>query len=84
MPSSCLLPRIEVQPRKAEHAEPIGAWRKPSSSGQSSRHSPVRREVRAGEGSWFIRATLPYRRSNGSGVEGVVITFVDISEIKNR
>jgi two-component system CheB/CheR fusion protein len=46
-------------------------------------HPPVRREVRADDGGWFIRAMLPYR-SNGSGIEGVVITFVDISEFKNR
>jgi len=44
---------------------------------------PVRREVRADDGGWFIRAMLPYR-SNGSGIEGVAITFVDISEFKNR
>jgi two-component system, chemotaxis family, CheB/CheR fusion protein len=47
-------------------------------------HTPVRREVRTDEGSWFIRATLPYRRSNGSGIEGVVITFIDICDINNR
>jgi two-component system CheB/CheR fusion protein len=46
-------------------------------------HPPVRREVRADDGGWFIRAMLPYR-SNGSGIEGVAITFVDISEFKNR
>jgi two-component system, chemotaxis family, CheB/CheR fusion protein len=45
--------------------------------------APVRRAVRADDGGWLIRAMLPYR-SNGSGIQGVVITFVDISEIKNR
>jgi len=44
-------------------------------------HTPVRREVRGGDGGWLIRATLPYR---SNGVEGLVITFVDISEAKNR
>jgi two-component system CheB/CheR fusion protein len=46
-------------------------------------HTPVRRAVRADYGGWFIRAVSPYR-SNGSGIEGVVITFVDISETTNR
>jgi two-component system CheB/CheR fusion protein len=45
--------------------------------------TPVRREVRADDGRWFIRAVLPCR-SNGSDMAGVVITFVDISEIRNR
>jgi two-component system CheB/CheR fusion protein len=44
-------------------------------------HTPVRRAVRSEDGSWFIRATLPYR-SGGSGIEGVVITLADMSEIK--
>ena len=44
-------------------------------------HAPVRREVRADDGGWFIRGMLPYR-SDESGIEGVVITFADISEIK--
>lgn len=44
-------------------------------------HAPVRRAVRADGGGWFIRAMLPYR-SDGRGIEGVVITFADISEIK--
>jgi two-component system, chemotaxis family, CheB/CheR fusion protein len=46
-----------------------------------ARHTTIRRVVRAEDGSWFIRATLPYR-SDGSGIEGVVITFADISEIR--
>ena len=37
--------------------------------------------VRSKDGSWFIRATLPFR-SQGSGIEGVVITVADISEFK--
>jgi len=44
-------------------------------------HKPVRREVRADDDGWFIRGMLPYR-SDESGIEGVVITFSDISEIK--
>jgi two-component system CheB/CheR fusion protein len=46
-------------------------------------HPPIRREVRADAGGWYIRAMRPYP-GNGSGIEGVVITFVDISEIKTR
>jgi two-component system, chemotaxis family, CheB/CheR fusion protein len=43
-------------------------------------HPPIRREVRADAGGWYIRAMLPYP-GNGSSIEGVVITFADISEI---
>jgi two-component system, chemotaxis family, CheB/CheR fusion protein len=44
-------------------------------------HAPVRREVKTNDGGWFMRGMLPYR-SDDSGVEGVVITFAGISEIK--
>jgi two-component system CheB/CheR fusion protein len=44
-------------------------------------HAPVRREVRAEDGGWFMRAMLPYR-SDDRGVQGVVITFAGISEMK--
>ena len=44
-------------------------------------HAPVRREVKADDGGWYMRGMLPYR-SDESGVEGVVITFAGISEIK--
>ena len=43
--------------------------------------APVRREVKAHDGGWFMRGMLPYRR-DGSGIEGVVVTFAGISEIK--
>ena len=43
--------------------------------------SAVRREIRASNGGWFIRSMLPYR-SDGNRVQGVVITFSSISEIK--
>ena len=44
-------------------------------------HAPVRREVRADDGGWFMRGMLPYR-SDDSGIAGLVITFAGISEIK--
>ena len=44
-------------------------------------YMPVRREVRADDGRWFIRSTLPYR-SDKSGMRGLVITFTGISEMK--
>ena len=44
-------------------------------------HTPVRRVVRADDGGWFFRAMLPCR-SDGGGIKGVVITFIDVSEIK--
>ena len=41
--------------------------------------SPVEREIEAQSGAWYIRRILPYRTQD-NGVEGVVITFVDITE----
>ena len=41
----------------------------------------VKREVEADDGSWYIRRILPYR-TDDDRVEGVVITFADISEMK--
>ena len=43
--------------------------------------APIEREVEARGGLWFIRRILPYRTHDG-GVEGVVITFTDITERK--
>jgi transcriptional regulator with PAS, ATPase and Fis domain len=46
-----------------------------------SSRAPVRREVKAYDGAWFIRGMLPFQ-SDDSGIEGVVITFAGISEMK--
>lgn len=43
--------------------------------------APVRREVEADDGAWYIRSILP-SRSDAALVDGVVITFAGISEIK--
>jgi two-component system CheB/CheR fusion protein len=43
--------------------------------------APQRREIEADDGSWYIRSILPYR-SDASHVDGVVVTFAGISEIK--
>jgi len=43
--------------------------------------TPVERQISARHGVWFIRRILPYRTEN-NGVEGVVITFTDITERK--
>lgn len=43
--------------------------------------APIAREIEARSGAWYIRRILPYRTSD-NGVEGVVITFSDISERK--
>jgi two-component system CheB/CheR fusion protein len=43
--------------------------------------APLRREVEADNGTWYIRRILPYR-SDAMRVEGVVVTFAGISEIK--
>ena len=41
--------------------------------------APIEREIEAQSGSWYIRRILPYRTQEG-GVEGVVITFADITD----
>ncbi len=41
--------------------------------------APIEREIEAQSGAWYIRRILPYRTQD-DGVEGVVITFADITE----
>jgi two-component system, chemotaxis family, CheB/CheR fusion protein len=41
--------------------------------------TPVEREIAAQNGAWYIRRILPYRTQDGA-VDGVVITFADITE----
>jgi two-component system CheB/CheR fusion protein len=43
--------------------------------------TPARREVESHDGNWYIRSILPYRVAEGT-VEGVVITFARITELK--
>ncbi|MGV8853028.1 MAG: PAS domain-containing protein [Devosia sp.] len=40
---------------------------------------PIEREIEARSGDWFIRRILPYRAENGD-IEGVVITFANITD----
>jgi two-component system CheB/CheR fusion protein len=40
---------------------------------------PIEREIEAQSGAWYVRRILPYRTQD-NGVEGVVITFADITE----
>ncbi len=40
---------------------------------------PIEREIEARSGAWYLRRILPYRTQDNS-VEGVVITFADITE----
>jgi two-component system CheB/CheR fusion protein len=47
-----------------------------------AKHLPVEREIETPDGAWFMRRVLPYRTQAG-GVEGVVITFVDMTERKS-
>ena len=44
--------------------------------------APLEREIEAASGFWYIRRILTYRTQE-SGVDGVVITFVDITERKH-
>jgi two-component system CheB/CheR fusion protein len=41
--------------------------------------TPIEREIAGRRGQWYLRRVLPYRTSD-TGVEGVVITFADITE----
>jgi two-component system CheB/CheR fusion protein len=42
-------------------------------------HAPIEREIVTEGNAWYIRTILPYRTQD-NGVEGVVITFADITE----
>lgn len=44
-----------------------------------AKHLPAEREVQARSGVWYVRRILPYR-TNTDTVEGVVVTFSDVSE----
>jgi two-component system, chemotaxis family, CheB/CheR fusion protein len=44
--------------------------------------APIEREIEARSGAWYIRRILPYRTQD-NGVEGVVITFADITDRKH-
>jgi two-component system, chemotaxis family, CheB/CheR fusion protein len=46
-----------------------------------TRFAPVGREIMAENDAWYIRRVLPYRTQDNQ-IEGVVITFADISEMK--
>ncbi len=48
-----------------------------------AKHLPIEREIETRDGAWYMRRILPYRTQDG-GVEGVVITFADITERKER
>ncbi len=46
-----------------------------------TKHLPIEREIEARSGAWYMRRILPYRTQQ-NGVEGVVITFADITDRK--
>jgi len=41
--------------------------------------APIEREIEGRNGAWFTRRVLPYR-TQGAGAEGVVITYVDVTD----
>ncbi|HYF58584.1 MAG TPA: CheR family methyltransferase [Burkholderiaceae bacterium] len=43
--------------------------------------APTEREIRADTGEYYLRRTLPYRTGDDR-IDGVVVTFVDISELR--
>jgi two-component system CheB/CheR fusion protein len=42
-------------------------------------HTPLEQEIEGRTGAWFTRRILPYR-TQGAGAEGVVITYVDVTD----
>lgn len=42
---------------------------------------PIEREIQNKDGEWFLKRIMPYRTSENQ-IKGVVITFIDISEVK--
>ena len=42
----------------------------------------LQREVKSASGRWLLKRTLPFLGAEGA-VEGIVITFIDISDVKN-
>ncbi|WP_176060083.1 chemotaxis protein CheB [Paraburkholderia sp. BCC1876] len=44
--------------------------------------TPIEREIEARSGVWLVRRILPYH-TNDNGIEGVVITFTDITDRKH-
>lgn len=47
-----------------------------------ARFIPLEREVTDDEGHWFLRRIMPYRTEDNK-IEGVVLTFADISRVKH-
>jgi two-component system CheB/CheR fusion protein len=45
-------------------------------------HTPIEREIQTAQGVWFRRRILPYR-AHDNHVEGVVITFTDVTKRKS-
>ena len=63
--------RPQVQGRRAAGRRPAGAGRPDAATA----------EVQADDGDWYIRRILPYRTKDDR-IEGVVITFNDVTELK--
>ncbi len=53
----------------------------PDARAVMSKFTPIRREIESHDGNWYIRSIMPYR-NDVSAVEGVVLTFARISEMK--
>ena len=45
-------------------------------------HNALRREIQAEDGRWYQRRVLPYRDPDGD-VAGVVVTFADVTDLKD-
>src|SRR5690606_10711687 len=53
----------------------------PDASAVLRSSAPVRREIEAEDGTWYLRQVLPYRGDHNRG-RGVIITFTDIVDVK--
>ena len=43
--------------------------------------TPIEREVQSREGRWYLRRILPYRTRDNK-TEGIVVTFDDVTQLK--
>ena len=66
-------PLADLKPLAADEDLQVDAWR------VLEKKIPVEREVEGQNGAWFVRRILPYRTLDEK-IEGVVITFEDVTE----
>jgi two-component system CheB/CheR fusion protein len=76
-----ILPGDIGRPLSDLHALAADSALLPDARAVLERSAPIEREIEAENGVWFTRRILPYRADNNA-VEGVVVTFTDITDRK--